>query len=99
MGHCRPKPVAPGEGRVLAGFAEILFTLITRIRVLVYAVRGGRTSLCSGGHSGSTVLKSGSAGMGVRTPDCISRCLLPLTMPCCVSIGMLPALLIPPGSK
>lgn len=40
MGHCRPKPAAPGEGRVLAGFAEILFTLITRIRVLVYADRG-----------------------------------------------------------
>ena len=35
---------------MLAGFAEILFTLITRIRVLVYAVGGGRTSLCSGGH-------------------------------------------------
>jgi hypothetical protein len=46
-----------------------------------------------------TVLKSGSAGMGVRTPDCVSRCLLPLTVPCCVSIGLLPALLVPAGSK
>lgn len=65
-------PAAPGEGRVLAGFAEILFTLITWIRVLVYAAGRGRTFLCSGGHAGSAV-SQGSVGMGVRTPGCNSR--------------------------
>lgn len=60
---------------------------------------GGRTSLRSGGHAGSTVLKLGSDGMGVRTPDCISKRPLPHTLPCCVSISMLPVPLVPSGSK
>lgn len=62
-------PAAPREGRVLAGFAEILFTLITRIRVLVYAVGGSRTFLCSGRHAGSAVLKSGECWHGSQDPD------------------------------
>lgn len=79
-------PAAPREGRVLAGFAEILFTLITQIRVLVYAVGGSRTFLCSGRHAGSAVLKSGvlawesgprrrTAALGGLLVHCLSPCL------------------------
>lgn len=73
---------APREGRVLAGFAEILFTLITRIRVLVYAVGENRTFLCSGRHAGNAVLKSGECWHGSQTPKALGGLLVHCLSPC-----------------